>query len=206
MSQVGLLCPGIRSCELLVSLCLETDLNTELGFDLSSSEITIVGSADDAVISPTSLSDIGKSVANIAYLPQNEVPLWFQIAGDIKSIAQIASIFNQARVGEKEIVVREISRDTFMQDMRKRIEQTPKMYLRCYIATGKLNWGEDGDVNTNDFVNPGGKEWKWKTVEDLAREMGQKRGVRKPAGDEVKDWEWEWVGRTSGCTPGGRKQ
>ena len=42
--------------------------------------------------------------------------------------------------------------------------------IRVAIAEGQLDMAD----NDNELVNPGQTLWKWKTTEDVLREMGSK--------------------------------
>lgn len=116
----------------------------------------------------TSLTDVGKAVAALARLPPDQIPDHVRIAGSNISFKD-ASEAMTAVSGDK-IEIKEIDLDSFKKETTKKTEGDPAAFIRFVMGEGKMDFTE----NTNELINPGEKEWKWKTVQDYAKEVGGK--------------------------------
>jgi|SRR5579862_9169084 len=116
----------------------------------------------------TALEDVGKAVASLARLPPEKIPDHVRIVGDNISFKD-ASEAMTAVSGDK-IELKEIDLDSFKKETTKKTEGDPASFIRFVMGEGKLDFSE----NSNELVNPGEKEWKWKTLKDYAKEEGGK--------------------------------
>jgi hypothetical protein len=116
----------------------------------------------------TALEDIGKAVAALCRLPPEKIPDHVRIVGDNISFKD-ASEAMTAVSGDK-IALKEIDLDSFKKETTKRTEGDPASFIRFVMGEGKLDFSE----NENELVNPGEKDFKWKTVKDYAKEVGGK--------------------------------
>ncbi|KAI1791501.1 NAD(P)-binding protein [Ganoderma leucocontextum] len=188
--------PGYESPEFLVKqklakearssfkgkvIALYTALFFEVGFahpivgiDVKNNAFTAYGSPAQRV-SWTSLGDIGRAVARLAILATNpataaSIPDDVRIAGstatfeDVRdTVARVKGIA-PAQIKTEDLAAKKAALKapdaSFLEYLRL------IMGFRVVMGEGKADFGEN---NNNELVNPGGKFWKWKSVEDFVR-------------------------------------
>ena len=117
-----------------------------------------------------------------------------RIAGNSKNSEEIASAFKNAANSQKDFIFHSGSIDEAKDGLRQaalkgevqspaeHIKWVVPMYsifkigrwgwtFRVLMGEGKLDWSGD---NQNELVNPNESIWKWKTVEDFAKETSGK--------------------------------
>jgi len=135
----------------------------------------------------TSKVDIGRSIVELikmAIVNPDQVPSRIRLAGTNKTPREIVKIFNDAANGSTHIELILLSDDeakTFMnKDNMKPPPGLPKEFdlnliydvatrvFRMAASGGNLDFSEKND---NELVNPKESRWKWKTIEEYAREV-----------------------------------
>ncbi|PCH43147.1 hypothetical protein WOLCODRAFT_90172 [Wolfiporia cocos MD-104 SS10] len=151
-----------------------------LGFDHTSLTYTFVGSAD-AKTAVTAKADIGRSLAELSLLalsPESaaRVPDDVRIAGQNVSYRQTKEIVERVRVELRveprgEITLKSLDlteeRAKLREAQLKSPAPGPLGHIKILIGEGKMDFSE----NHNELVNPGQKNWKWKSVEEYIREV-----------------------------------
>lgn len=170
--------PSVATCRVFCGLFLEDAIGPWFGFDTKHGRYESIG-ASSTKVSYTSIADVGRVVASLAAFPKERLPRVVHTAGDSRSMKEIAAIMGEHGGGPIEVTEQPFSEyhDTTISEQ----SPDPAPYIRFLMGEGKINHTESGLGCENDIVNSGGKFWKWKTMEDLAKET---RG--KPWGD----WEW----------------
>ncbi|EJF62713.1 NAD(P)-binding protein [Dichomitus squalens LYAD-421 SS1] len=160
-----------------------------LGIDVKNNAFTAYGSPTTK-ISLTSLADIGRAVAQLSILATDpataaSVPDDIRIAGDTVTIAGVRDIVARVKgvaPGEIKTVdvapIKETLKGPSPQffDYLRRVALFPLcphggdgmyshawVYNRVVLGEGKADFSSQND---NELVNPGGKLWKWKSVEE----------------------------------------
>jgi len=146
---------------------LETAIGPWFGFDTKNHVYTAVGSPT-AKFSTTSKVDVGYALAQLsvrAVENPSEVPDHVRISGDAKSFQEIAEIMG--RESGVEIKVETIDVTEWKEKIHKegKAKGDPLVHLRLLNGSGNVDFTKEND---NQLVNPG--LWKWKTVEDYAKE------------------------------------
>ncbi|KAJ5544809.1 hypothetical protein N7535_006803 [Penicillium sp. DV-2018c] len=160
----------MKICRVFVGLFLEDSIGPWFGFDTRNGRYTSVGPPTTPV-SFTGMGDVGKTVASLASMEVELVPEIVRVGGDTRSILEIAGIMRDAGAGE--IDVREVPYEEYKRvTTAKEDSWDPAAYLRFLMADGRIDHTVNGLGSDNEFVNPGQRLWKWKTMEDLARETG----------------------------------
>ncbi|KAJ5871497.1 uncharacterized protein N7529_003850 [Penicillium soppii] len=157
----------MKICRIFCGLFLEDSIGPWFGLDTKNGKYTSVGSPRSP-ISFTSLQDVGKVVASLATFPEEKLPEIVHLAGDTRSISEIASIMQAAGAGPIEVA--EIPYGAYKAKTTAESSWDPAAYLRFLMGDGSINHSAAGLGNDNDLVNPGQRLWRWKTLEDLARE------------------------------------
>ena len=116
----------------------------------------------------TALEDVGKAVAALCRLPPERIPEHIRIVGDNISFKDASEAMTA--VSGDNIELKEVDLDSFKKEATKKTEGDPAAFIRFVMGEGKLDFSE----NQNEIVNPGEREWKWKTVKDYAKEVGGK--------------------------------
>ncbi|TFK51295.1 NAD(P)-binding protein [Heliocybe sulcata] len=142
-----------------------------VGFDTPGGTYTCVGPRNSP-FALTSKTDIGRSLVFLSLLcmsSPDEVPDAVRLAGSLASVEDIANAVGKE--SGKKIEIKEIDLKEFKQKTRRDTQsgkaESPGQHIRIMIGEGKMNF----EQNDNEVVNPRGKNWKWKTVEDYIREM-----------------------------------
>lgn len=157
----------MKICRIFCGLFLEDSIGPWFGLDTKNGKYTSVG-PPTSPISFTSLHDVGKSIASLATFPEEKIPDIVHLAGDTRSIADIASIMQAAGAGQ--IDVGEIPYETYKAETTSEASWDPAAYLRFLMGDGNINHTSAGLGNDNELVNPGQRLWRWKTLEDLAKQ------------------------------------
>ncbi|CAG7919860.1 unnamed protein product [Penicillium olsonii] len=157
----------MKICRVFCGLFLEDSIGPWFGLDTRNGKYTSVG-PPHSPISFTALQDVGKTVASLATLPEADIPEIVHLAGDTRSIAEVASIMQDAGAGQ--IDVAEIPYQAYKAQTTSEASWDPAAYLRFLMGDGNINHSSDGLGNDNELVNPGQRLWKWKTLKDLASE------------------------------------
>lgn len=116
----------------------------------------------------TAFEDIGKAIASLARLPASEIPDHVRIAGSNVSFKEASEAMTA--VSGNKIQIKEIELEPFKKEVTKKTEGDPAAFIRFVMGEGKLDFSQ----NENELVNPGEKLWKWKTVEEYAKEVDGK--------------------------------
>jgi hypothetical protein len=116
----------------------------------------------------TALSDIGKAIASLARLPASEIPDHVRIVGSNVSFKEASEAMTA--VSGNKIETREIELGPYKKEVTKNTEGDPAGFIRFVMGEGQLDFSQ----NENELVNPGEKLWKWKTVEEYAKDVDGK--------------------------------
>jgi len=146
---------------------MENFIKPVLGLDTDNNLFTAIGSADGK-FTLTAKADIAASIARLAVLTAanpSSVPDHVRIAGDTKSIRELAEIFG--RESGQKIQVTEEPVGTLHEGEG---EGFPALVwiIRVTMTTGEIDFSED---NQDELINPGESLWKWKTAEAYAKEV-----------------------------------
>ncbi|PYH93653.1 isoflavone reductase family protein [Aspergillus ellipticus CBS 707.79] len=172
------LVPGIKVCRVFCGLFLEDSIGPWFGFDTKNGRYESVGSPQTPA-SFTSLGDVGKAVASLAALPKEQIPNAVHIAGDTRSIAEIASIMEGEGAGRVEVT--EIELPKYKEETTAMVSKDPARFLRFLVGENKINHTREGLGNDNELVNPKQQLWKWADLIGLARETN---------GQPWKNYSW----------------
>jgi hypothetical protein len=98
-----------------------------------------------------------------------------RIAGDTRSMEEVREIMERARKevegGEaRGVDVEELPLAEFKKTVLEEGTSDPSKYLRFLMGEGKIEHTREALGNDNELVNPNETLWKWKTMEDYARE------------------------------------
>lgn len=66
--------------------------------------------------------------------------------------------------------MKEIDGKAYREDMLGQETTSPEKHLRFLMGDGAIDYSSSGRGNQDDVVNPEERDWRWKTVTDLARE------------------------------------
>ncbi|GLA36228.1 hypothetical protein AnigIFM63309_002146 [Aspergillus niger] len=167
----------VKICRVFCGLFLEDSIGPWFGFDTKRGRYESVGSSR-VPVSFTSLGDVGRSVAALASLRVDEVPEVVHVAGDSRSVVEIAEVMGGAggggEDGKGEIEVVEVGLEEYKRDVTtgKKDSWDPAPYLRFLMGEGKIMHTRDGLGDDDELVNPGERLWKWETLRDLAERTG----------------------------------
>jgi len=171
--------PDVKVCRVFCGLFLEDSIGPWFGLNTKHGKYGSVGSSKSPV-SFTALDDVGRSVAQLAAKPFDQIPEKVHIGGGTRSITEVAQIMEQAGAGK--IEVSEVDLNEYKAETTKDISSTdPARFLRFLMGERKIEHTTQGLGNSNESVNPGEGVWKWKRMEELAKETGG-----RPWGD----YEW----------------
>ncbi|KAJ5961801.1 hypothetical protein N7501_006742 [Penicillium viridicatum] len=123
--------------------------------------------------------DVGRTVASLATLPAEKIPDAVHVGGDSRSIEEIAGIMESAGAGRIDIDC--LPYEKYKKDTTAEPSWHPAAYLWFLMGDGGIAHTPAFLGDDNGLVNPGQRLWKWKTVEDLAKETN---------GQPVKDVVW----------------
>ncbi|KAM0582024.1 hypothetical protein ACHAP0_001425 [Verticillium nonalfalfae] len=163
------LIPEIRVCRVFPGLFLEDSIGPWFGFHTKLNRYEAVGSPDEAT-SYTSMHDVGRALAALAVLPPAEVPEKVHLAGDTKSVAEIARIMEEASEDQKPIEVSTVDLNPYKANLLANPEPTPEKYLRFLMGEGLIKHTAGGLGNDNSIIEGDGGFGKWKSLKDLALE------------------------------------
>jgi hypothetical protein len=159
---------NMKICRVFCGLLLEDSVGPWFGLDTKNGRYTSVG-PPTAPISFTGMDDVGKTVAALATMPEELVPEIVHVGGDTRSILEIAKIMRDAGAGE--VDVNEVPYEEYKaKTTAEEASWDPAAYLRFLMADGSIDHTVNGLGSDNELVNPGQRLWKWKTMEDLAKE------------------------------------
>lgn len=174
----GQLIPQVKVCRVFCGLFLEDSIGPWFGFDTVRGRYGSVGSAK-SLVSFTGLEDVGKTVASLAAMPLMSIPEVVHIAGDTRSIEEIAKVMEGAGAGPIEIT--EVDLMKYKEETTGKVSNDPASYLRFLMEENKINHTASGLGSDNDLINLQQKTWKWKTMKDLAKSTN---------GRPWKDFPW----------------
>ncbi|KAJ5169627.1 uncharacterized protein N7500_002410 [Penicillium coprophilum] len=157
----------IKICRIFCGLILEDSIGPWFGLDTQNGQYTSVGSFRTPV-SFTSLDDVGRTVASLATMPTEKIPEVVHVGGDSRSIAEIAGIMESAGAGHIKIDC--LPYEEYKAETIAKPSWRPAAYLWFLMGDGGIAHTPAYLGDDNDLVNPGQRLWKWKTVEDLAKE------------------------------------
>jgi hypothetical protein len=116
----------------------------------------------------TALADIGKGIAALARLPPSEIPDHVRMVGSNISFKEASEAMTA--VSRNPIEIKEIELEPFKKETTKKSEGDPAAFIRFVMGEGKLDFSE----NENEVFNPGEKVFKWKTLQEYAKEVDGK--------------------------------
>jgi hypothetical protein len=116
----------------------------------------------------TALADIGKGIAALACLPPSEIPDHVRMVGSNISFKEASEAMTA--VSGNPIEIKEIELEAFKKDTTKKSEGDPAAFIRFVMGEGKLDFSK----NENEVFNPGEKVFKWKTLQEYAKEVDGK--------------------------------
>lgn len=169
---------NIKICRVFCGLFLEDSIGPWFGLDTQNGKYTSVGSSRTPV-SFTSLRDVGRTVASLATLPAEKIPDVVHVGGDSRSIVEIAGIMESAGAGRIDIDC--LPYEKYKKETTVEPSWRPAAYLWFLMGDGGIAHTPAFLGDDNELVNPGQRLWRWKTVEDLAKETN---------GQPVKDVVW----------------
>ncbi len=161
------LCPGVKVCRIYPGLFLESSIGPWFGFDTKNGKYEAIGSQDKK-IGFIGMDDLGMVTAAVASLPKDKIPNEVHVAGDNRSTKEIAKVMMDAGAGSIEVV--EVDLDKYKKETLEAGPKNPAVCLRFLMGEGNIDHTSAGLGNDNELVNPGEQKWKWKKMEDLARE------------------------------------
>ncbi|KAB8258568.1 hypothetical protein BDV32DRAFT_159864 [Aspergillus pseudonomiae] len=172
--------PQVKVCRVFCGLFMEDSIGPWFGFDTRGGRYESVGSSAERV-SFTGLGDVGRVVAGLCRLfaAEGEVPDVVHVAGDTKCVADVARVME--REGGGPIEVTQAALGEYKERVTSVVGSDPAAYLRFLMGEGKINHSPAGLGCDNDLVNPEERVWKWKSLEELARET---------RGRPWRDLEW----------------
>jgi hypothetical protein len=156
-----------RICRVFAGLFLEDSVGPWFGFDTAHGRYEAIGNANQPV-SYTSMEDVGRAVAVLA--SSQDAPDRIHLNGDSKSIWDIARIMRDHGAGQ--IQVSTIDLAPYKQQVLESPSNALERYLRFLMGEGKIDYSTAGVGNSNNIVNKHEAMWKWRSMEDLAREQG----------------------------------
>ncbi|KAJ5206112.1 hypothetical protein N7472_002560 [Penicillium cf. griseofulvum] len=157
----------MKICRVFCGLFLEDSIGPWFGLDTQNGKFTSVGSSHTRV-SFTSLDDVGRTVASLATMPVEKIPEIVHVGGDSRSVAEIAGIMESAGAGRIDINC--LPYEEYKAKTIAEPSWDPAAYMWFLMGDGSIAHIPGFLGNDNDVVNPGQRLWKWKTVEDLAKE------------------------------------
>ncbi|CAG8906455.1 unnamed protein product [Penicillium egyptiacum] len=169
--------PHMKICRVFCSIILE-DIGPWYGLDTQKGKYTSVGSFRTPV-SFTSVGDVGRTVASLGSLPEEKIPDVVHVGGDSRSIAEIAKIMESAGAGRIEIDC--LPYEEYKKETTAEYSSQPAPYIKFSMGDGGIAHTPAFLGDDNELVNPGQRLWRWKTVEDLAKENN---------GQPAKDVVW----------------
>lgn len=163
--------PKMKTVAIYIGLFLEHSIGPWFGFNTRNKVYTAVGSPD-TLVTYTSKGDVARSVAQVvmqALGSPSTYPDDICIAGTLKSHTQVRDIIS--RESGEQIEVKSLG-DVAAYKKELLEKSGPKEnlpgYIRLLMAEGKLDFSKH---NQNEMVNPEQKLWKWKTLEEYAKEV-----------------------------------
>ncbi|EED84086.1 predicted protein [Postia placenta Mad-698-R] len=148
------------------------------GFDAETLTFTFAGSPDSR-LAVTAKADIARSLAQLALLAlvSSSVPDVVRIAGQNVSYRKIGQAAERVReereLKPKNVTLKAIDLEAYKAATREEQVRTGvsdlHKHIKIVVGEGKVDFSHS---NHNELVNPGEKWWKWKRVEDYARELG----------------------------------
>ncbi|KEF52981.1 uncharacterized protein A1O9_10888 [Exophiala aquamarina CBS 119918] len=163
-------------CRLFVGLFLHAGIGPWFGLHTSKNVYQGIGSLDRP-ISYTDLGDVAKVISLLAkeVLDGHKVPQNLRIGGTHSSFRRTAEAMEEAGAGTIEL--RSVELEGFRNKAlgRPYNERDAIVFLRFLMGDGGINYrhkDEGGLGNDNETINPNQKYFKWKTMEQFARETG----------------------------------
>ncbi|KAG8864086.1 hypothetical protein FRB96_006959 [Tulasnella sp. 330] len=146
---------------------MEDAIGPWYGLDSKNRHYTSIGSAEKK-FTVTSKDDVGASIVRLSLLAAgdpNSVPDHVRINGDAKPYEELAEIMG-AESGEK-IDVTEQDVDEYKASLGPE-GGDPAAIIRLLIESGAMDCSKE---NNGELVNPDQRLWKWKKVEQHAKEV-----------------------------------
>lgn len=113
----------------------------------------------------TGLADVGKAIALLATMAPSKIPDHVRIVGTNISFKEASAAMTA--VSGTPIELKEVELGPYKAKTTEKSEGDPAPFIRFVIGEGKLDFTQ----NENEIVNPSEKLWKWKTVEEYAKEV-----------------------------------
>jgi len=158
--------PNLKVIAVYTAAFLENFIQPYLGLDTANKHFTALGSADGK-FSLTAKADIAASVTRLALLAAanpSSVPDHVRLAGDTKSIRELAEIFGRASGETIQVTEEPVG---ILPDGEQDGVPALLRLLRIGMTNGEIDFSKD---NQGELVNPGQSLWKWKTAEAYAKE------------------------------------
>lgn len=173
LSIVRRFAPEMKICQIFAGLFLEGSTGPWFGFDTREGVYECVGDPK-ANISFTGLGDVGRAVAALVCLPLEEIPRKMHLAGTTTSFDEIAGIMGTE--SGKEVRVRSIGLEEYKRELLKTetTDHDVARYLRFLMGEGKIIHERGALGNDCELVNPREALWKWKGMERLAKDTGER--------------------------------
>lgn len=164
----------VQFCRLFIGLLLHKGIAPWFGFHTSKDVYQVYGSLDQS-ISYTDLGDVAKVIRILTdeVLAGRKVPRSLRIAGTHSSIRETAEAMERAGAGTIDLRSADLDRFKTKALARPHAQRDAIVFLRFLMTDGRIDLRpetEGGMGNDNEFVNPGQRHFKWKTMDDLARE------------------------------------
>ncbi|KAK5059970.1 hypothetical protein LTR84_009853 [Exophiala bonariae] len=164
----------VQFCRLFIGLFLHKGIGPWFGFHTSKDVYQVYGSLDQSV-SYTDLGDVARVIQILTdeALAGHMVPTSLRIAGSHSSIRETAKAMEEAGAGTIELRSADLDRFKIKALARPYAQRDAVVFLRFLMADGRIDLRpehEGGMGNDNELVNPGQKHFRWKTIDDLARD------------------------------------
>ncbi|KZP03376.1 NAD(P)-binding protein [Athelia psychrophila] len=165
---------GTKICAVYTSLFLEDSFGPWFGLATKKGQWDVIHNPD-ARVSFTSLQDVGFALTSLSALPYNQIPEHVRIGGDTVTVREAARIFESFNPGH-DINISTIPLEPYKSQLTKGGEgnNEPSGFLRFLMGEGKLDLSDENvrdGGSQNEVVNPGGKLWKWRSVNEYAQNV-----------------------------------
>jgi len=156
---------NMKVCQVYCGLFMEHSFGPWFGYNTKKGVYESIGSSTTKSAF-TALDDVGKAVASLARLPPSEIPDNVRLVGSNISFKEVAEIMSS--ISGKPIETKEVELGPFKEKTTQKTEGDPASFIRFVMGEGNMDFSK----NENEIVNPGQKLWKWKTVQEYAKEVG----------------------------------
>ncbi|KAF8588228.1 isoflavone reductase family protein [Ramaria rubella] len=152
-------------------LFLEDSIGPWFGFDTKNKHYTCIGSPE-TLVSFTSKGDMAQSIVQVVlqyFSSPSTLPDDIRIAGTTTSYNQIRQIMS--RESNEDINLTSLGDpNAYKKELQERYGSGSNVagYIRLIMGQGKLDFSKE---NLNELVNPEGKQWRWKSMEEYSKEV-----------------------------------